>query len=348
MLDYIIVGFGLSGLAFAEILEEHRHSFVVFNDKSQRSSRVAGGLFNPVILKRFTLAWKANEHLRLALPFYKNLEDKLNQKFIHDVKVLRRFNSIEEQNLWFQAADKPKLDQFLSDKLIPNTNEALDIPYRYGRVMETGKIDTATLLDAYSELLDKKYRLRNETFQYDALKIKEDCIEYNGIKAKHILFAEGFGLKNNPFFAYLPLYGNKGEYITIRCEKLQLEEAVKSSIFIIPLGNDLYKVGATYNNEDKTPNATSSAKEELIKKLDLFLKVEYEIIDQVAGIRPTIRDRRPVVGNHPKYFQIHILNGLGSRGVLTAPYSAKQLYNYIEKEEPLDAEIDCSRFKYVE
>jgi len=37
-------------------------------------------------------------------------------------------------------------------------------------------------------------------------------------------------------------------------------------------------------------------------------------------------------------------NGLGTRGVMIAPYVAKQLFDFIEKEKPLDREINISRF----
>jgi glycine oxidase len=58
-LDYIIVGCGLAGVSFCEELRAHGKSFVVFDDQSQQSSIVAAGLYNPVILKRFTAVWKA-------------------------------------------------------------------------------------------------------------------------------------------------------------------------------------------------------------------------------------------------------------------------------------------------
>ncbi|MBQ0741403.1 FAD-binding oxidoreductase, partial [Aquimarina celericrescens] len=80
-------------------------------------------------------------------------------------------------------------------------------------------------------------------------------------------------------------------------------------VFIIPLGQDMYKVGATYNNEDKTSGKTLHAKEELQKKLERFLKVPYSVVDQVAGIRPTVKDRKPLIGTHTDYQNIHILNG---------------------------------------
>ena len=41
---------------------------------------------------------------------------------------------------------------------------------------------------------------------------------------------------------------------------LNLDVVVKTGIFIIPLGNDIYKVGATYNWEDKTNTPTAAAR----------------------------------------------------------------------------------------
>ena len=67
-------------------------------------------------------------------------------------------------------------------------------------------------------------------------------------------------------------------------------------------------------------------------------------MSHIAGVRPTVKDRRPLIGRHPKYNNLYVLNGLGTRGVMIAPYVAKALYNFIEKGELLDAEIDVNRF----
>ena len=69
MVDYLVVGLGLAGISFCEVLEKEGKSFKVITDNSQQASQVAGGLYNPVILKRFTLAWKAKEQVELAQPF---------------------------------------------------------------------------------------------------------------------------------------------------------------------------------------------------------------------------------------------------------------------------------------
>ena len=112
--DYIVVGLGLAGLAFSKELEKKGKSFVVFEDNSQNSSIVAGGMYNPVILKRFTPVWDANEQLKIAIPFYEELEKEFNSKYHYSVDIYRIFKSIEEQNNWFQAADKPSLSDFLN------------------------------------------------------------------------------------------------------------------------------------------------------------------------------------------------------------------------------------------
>ena len=67
--DYIVVGLGLAGLAFVEELISNKKSFVVFEDNSQTSSLVAGGVYNPVVLKRFTPVWNAKKSINLQCRF---------------------------------------------------------------------------------------------------------------------------------------------------------------------------------------------------------------------------------------------------------------------------------------
>ncbi|MBQ0741191.1 FAD-dependent oxidoreductase, partial [Aquimarina celericrescens] len=79
----------------------------------------------------------------------------------------------------------------------------------------------------YSEYLHKNNKIIKDSFDYDKIEVKEGLVCYKNIVSKHIVFTEGFGMKNNPFFNHLPLQGNKGEYIIIKSEALQLKEAIK-------------------------------------------------------------------------------------------------------------------------
>ncbi len=142
----------------------------------------------------------------------------------------------------------------------------------------------------------------------------------------------------------MPLKEAKGELLTIHAPALDIDFLLKSTLFVLPLGNHYYKVGATFNWKDKTSNPSEEGKEELVEKLKKVLTVPYTIINQTAGIRPTVKDRRPLVGVHPEHKQLAVLNGLGTRGVMIAPTVAKNLFNHLEKDEVLDKEIDIKRF----
>lgn len=342
--DYIIVGCGLAGISFCEQLRKHNKTFVVFDDNSQVSSTVAGGLYNPIVLKRFTPVWKNKEQLELALPVYKDIEKELGVKLDHKLSVLRLFNSIEEQNNWFAASDKVRLSRWLSDKIIPNNNQYIDAQFGFGEVLETGRVDTSLLTLAYKKHLKGKGIYFANTFNYDKVLVSDGSISYKKINAKNIIFAEGFGLKKNPYFKDLPLNGTKGELLIIKAQDLKINFVLKSGVFLIPLEDDKYIVGATYEWKDKTNNVTQEAKEELLKKLKSFLKCDFSIVGQVAGIRPTVIDRRPLVGVHKENTNVFVLNGLGTRGVMIAPYIARKLFNFIENNIPLEKEIDINRF----
>jgi len=346
-IDYIIVGCGLAGIAFCEQLRKHEKSFIVFDDASQNSSSVAAGLYNPVVLKRFTEAWKGKNLLDTALPMYKNLEQLLQVTLDYKLPVYRKFSSIEEQNEWFTATDKPSLQNCMSTKIIKNSNSKIIAPYGFGEVLNTGRIDTDELIDCYRKYLKNLNLINYETFDYQSININKDSIQYHNLMASNLVFAEGFGVRRNPYFNELPITATKGEIITIKAPDLKLEYILKASVFIIPIGDDTYIVGATYNWSDKTKSITEEAKLELTEKLKTIIACDFEVIDQVAGIRPTVKDRRPLVGSHPLYNNIFVLNGLGTRGVLIAPFIAEQLYNFIEYQEPLDREIDIKRLNSI-
>ncbi|MDI9257866.1 NAD(P)/FAD-dependent oxidoreductase [Flavobacterium sedimenticola] len=342
--DYIIVGSGLAGIAFAETLLQNDKSFVVFDNHSQNATQIAGGLYNPVILKRFSEVWNAKYQLELADVFYQRIATKLGVSIDFKTPIYRKFFSAEEQNNWFTASDKPNLAPFLSIKVVHKKYQAIEAPFGYGEVLHTGYVDTESLLKHYHDYLKKSERLFEDTFDYAKLQITENQVSYENLSANHIVFAEGFGLHQNPFFNYLPLDGTKGELLLIKAPDLDIDVIVNTSVFILPLGNDLFKVGATYNWEDKTNTPTEEGKNELIEKLKEIITCDFEIIEHWAGVRPTVKDRRPLLGTHHLHKSIHILNGLGTRGVMLAPAMALDLFDYIEKQKPLDKTVDIRRF----
>jgi hypothetical protein len=277
--------------------------------------------------------------------FYKNLETKLYQQFDFKKPILRKFFSIEEQNNWYIAGDKVGLTPFLCTRLITDKFPGIESPYDYGEVKETGYIEVSSLLKSYNKYLKDSNLYLQESFDYSLLEIEDDCIHYDRVTAKHIVFAEGFGMHQNSFFNYLPLDGVKGELLIIKAPQLDLDVIVNTSVFILPLGDHLFKVGATYNWTDKTSTPTQEGKQELIDRIKEILTCEFEIISHYAGVRPTVKDRKPLVGKHPDYKNMFILNGLGTRGVMLGPSMAKALFDFIEDGVPLAPEININRFR---
>lgn len=345
MIDYLIVGCGLAGISFSEMALANAKSILVVDNDSQNSSKIAGGLYNPVILKRFSEVWQAQEQLLLMNQFYADLEQKLAVKVDFKKPILRKFFSVEEQNNWFAASDKPALAPFLSTSIVTKKYGGIDSPFNYGEVLHTGYVDTASLLENYKKYLLQENLLLQDSFDYEALEVLSDSIRYKNIEARHIIFAEGFGMHANPYFNHLPLDGTKGELFIIKAPDLDLDVIINTSVFILPLGDGFFKVGATYNWKDKTDLPTEEGKQELVERIQEIINCEFEIVSHFAGVRPTVKDRRPLVGTHVDSKSIHILNGLGTRGVMLGPAMAKALFEWIESGIPLPKEINIDRFK---
>ena len=343
--DYIIVGLGIAGLTICEQFETRNKRFIVFDSGEVTSTAVSGGVINPVVLKRFTTAWNAKVHLDTAITFYNKLSTKLDEKIISDISVLRIFASIEEQNDWIVASDKIELDSFLSSEILSSENPQINAPYGLGKVTGAARIYPDRMLQSYKTYLDSTNRLISEAFQYDLIQQESATFVYKGIRTNQFIFTEGSGVIHNPFFPKKLLIPNKGEYLIIKAPKLRLEEILKGPLFVIPLGEDLYKVGATYNREDISMAPTDNAREEIAGKLKSMIHSPFEIINQVSGIRPTTKDRKPVLGAWLNNERMVYFNGLGTRGMSMAPMMARILCEFLEDGTDIPPDIDIKRFE---
>ena len=92
--DYIVVGLGLAGMVFCDQLEQHQKSFVVYDGDFPSASKVAAGLINPVILKRYTIPWKGEEQFDLAISYFSRLSEILNLNAVDVMPIYKVFSSI--------------------------------------------------------------------------------------------------------------------------------------------------------------------------------------------------------------------------------------------------------------
>jgi len=348
--DYIIVGLGIAGISFCEQLEKHNKRYVVIDSGANTATKISGGVFNPVVLKRFTIAWKAKEEMAKSLSFYKALSKKLNTPIVHETTVLRILNSVEEQNDWMVASDRIELSPYLDSQVLKNSNPNIKAPFGFGKVKVAGRIFPALLLESYRNYLLERKLLISETFDYGQFSEEKNRVYYKDIVAEKILFSEGIGGLKNPYFPKGPFKGgkaffipNKGEYVIIRAPELKLDTLLKGPVFVMPWGKDLYKVGASYKREDSSPEITQVSKEIVLAKLRKMIACDFEVVSQEAGIRPTTKDRRPFLGSLLESPNKVFFNGLGTHGIMNAPFLAEILYKHLENGLELPKEIDIRR-----
>jgi glycine/D-amino acid oxidase-like deaminating enzyme len=341
--EYMVVGLGIAGITLCEQLQKNGKTFVAIDSGLEGATAKSGGVFNPTVLKRFTAAWNANVFFPVAVSFYRQLSERLQAKIFSETPILRIFKTVEEQNNWTVASDKKELREFLSSKFLKNENESLSASFGFGEVLGTAQIYTEKLLLGYRNYLEKMGNLLSEHFQYELLQQTSNGVVYKNIKAKKILFAEGSKAVENPYFPKHTLIGNKGEYVIIKAPDLNLDTLLKGSLYVIPMGDHIYKIGATYSRDDYSLHCTPAAKEEILSKVANFITCPFEVIGQTAGVRPTTKDHRPLLGSTAENPNLVFFNGLGSRGFLMAPLLAEILYHYLENGKPLPKEMAISR-----
>lgn len=347
MIDFIIVGGGLAGIHFAKQCLLNDKSFILIDSNKNNASKVAAGVYNPVILKRYTLSWGADDQLSILDEVYQKISDYTNLTIDFKIPLRRRLFNIEEQNNWYLASEKPFLQKHLKTPISHVKYNGIKSEYGFGEVNNTGFVNTKTLIEAFINQLSFENKYRKETFIYSALEINQNSVSYQKIKAKHIVFAEGYNIHQNPYFNVLPIVGSKGEILIIKIPNLNLDFILKGNVFILPLGNDFYKVGSTYTWDDLTEEPTQEGFDYLFNEVKNLISIPFTVVKHEAGIRPASRDRKPIIGTHPQFNNLHVINGLGTRGVMIAPSMALQLFQNIINQKPLDPEADLKRFKKI-
>ncbi|MDN4013733.1 FAD-binding oxidoreductase [Chryseobacterium gambrini] len=340
--DYIIVGDGYAGLFFAHQLIRNNKTFVLFSEGQKSASQVSAGIINPVVLKKFTTFWKAQEQIDFLKSTLKEIENYTEENYLIDAPIHRIFHDENEQSLWLKKSGNDDLLYFLDknfDHLKVVKNDFLS-----GKVNQSARLNVNGFFTGLFRFLEKNEKLIADKFIYSDVDIERST--YHDFTFKNILFCEGMGVKHNPFFSEIPVNPNKGHHIKVELsEKIPENITIKKKHFLFPLNEQLYFYGGTYDREQLHHEIDDSAVEQLKKGLTEFYPHPFEIREVNFGFRPTVKDRRPIIGRHSDYHNLYVFNGLGARGILNGCYFSKSLFDFIEKDIPLDKEISLERFE---
>ncbi len=339
--DYIIVGDGYAAMFFAHQLIKHQKSFLLFSEGKKSASFVSAGIINPAVLKRFTTFWLAQEQIESLKNTLEEIEKYTGKNYLIEKPVLRVFHDEKEKELWLKKADEETLNPFLSKEFI--SLDTIKNPFDCGIVNQSARLDVRNFFNDIMQYLEDKGFLLKEKFDYQSLDITNPI--YKDIHYRNIVFAEGMGVKENPFFSEIPVHQNKGHHLEVKLSQ-NLEEGytIKKKHFVFPLNDGSYYYGGTYDREQIHHEIDDAAVETLTKALSEFYPHYFEVREVKFGFRPTVKDRRPILGNHPEFKNLYVFNGLGARGILNGNYFAKELFSHIENGKDLHPEVDLKRF----
>ncbi len=345
--DYLIVGHGLAGAILARTLEKLGNSVLVFDaEKPNSASNVAAGLINPVAGKRFAKTWQADNFIPAAEAFYRELEADLNTALFHQKPILKLFSSIEEQNNWMGKSAESHWNEYI-EATYPELPPSEEVHQELGglKITRGGFVELKKMLSLLREKLEAQDRLVSGTFHFEKLQLSENGIAYENLQARRLIFCEGYQATKNPYFGWLPFSLNKGEVLNISVKKLKNECIYNKGVYVVPLGAGTWKVGATYNWREPDETPTPEGKSELEGRLNNLLKLSFKVTEHTAGIRPAVRDRKPLIGLHPEMPVLGIFNGMGSKGVLMAPYLARQFAEALSGNGSIWPEVSISRYQ---
>ena len=348
MLDYIIIGQGIAGTTLAhQLLETGATVKIIDNNPEESSSKIASGLWNPVVLKRMKKVWLADEMIEELLQFYPKIEKLTSSLFVEDLKIKRILNSIKEQNTWCENSDQPKFKNILNPKIESIAPENVNASFGLGIVEQSGRINVLEYLEESRKYFIDLGICHEKKVNIDEIKLTDESVMVDGLLTKNLIFCEGHLSRFNPWFKYLPFAPTKGE-VLIGTSALSVNQPLHGGKFILPLVDDNYKIGATYSWDSMDTVITEKGKEQLLEGWTKITSAEFKIKKQLAGVRPTVKDRRPLLGTHPKHERLHIFNGLGSRGILMAPYLAKEMSAFLLDKKDLHPEMSINRFSSLQ
>jgi glycine/D-amino acid oxidase-like deaminating enzyme len=339
----LIIGAGLAGTCLAHQLLAKGVSVKILDQGVNHSSAIAAGMVNPMVFRRMNKSWRLDDFLPEAQAFYLEIEKKLAATFYHPIVIRRFFSSEQERLLWEERANDAAFEPYL-EKISPadEQNQSANNLFGSGRVKNAFWIDAAGWVQQHAAYFKANGVLVEAPFDSKVWNPAE-C-KYQGESYDFVIFCMGYLQKEEETFAYLPLQQTKGQTLLVESEFLPEEESLNRKCFVLPYGQKRFRIGATYEFNNATLTTTEEGKTFLLETLEALGTYQPKVIDQVAGVRPTVLDRRPLMGMHPNYAGVFVFNGLGTKGYMMAPTLARELAEHITANKRLNPEINISRF----
>jgi glycine oxidase len=333
----LIIGGGLSGCHMSMIFHQRGYDVTLVDQPRPpfQSSRVAAGLFNPILIGRIKNTWMADTLFPFAFDIYPALEKTTDTRFFHPTPLIHLIESTEEMNDWDVFLHQhPQVQQHrMSLPIWPEyirQKECLTIPH-------AGRLDIPLFMMA-----THRFMARNHTFISQKIDFRGDLLygtdgyQFKGKHYEKVVWClgahEAYADPGTPFSA-IPLSPLKGDIITIQTPAQLRPDIFHEHVFMMPLDSHTARVGSTYDKDHVFEGPDPLAAQKLMDSLRSFFLPPFTLIQHEWGVRPTVSGRKPLMGEHPDYPGCYVLNGMGSKGVTLAPYFAHLLFQIMTSSE---------------
>lgn len=343
----LIVGQGYAGSLLAWMLIKKGYEVTVIDSAPEFSStKVAAGIMIPITGRRLAKTHMADQIIPVAQQTYRAIEAATGSSFFIEKKVLQVFSSPGNLNEWYARSSEAEMELYC-DKILTKEQLHPSVANNYGGILlrQSGYVEPINFVENMRSFIQAEGKYLRDDFKITELQLSGTGATWKGIQFSRVVFCEGYHAMTNPYFSYLPFKPAKGEILDFVSDELQDDYIISNSVYILPLGNSRFRTGATYVWDDLTEKPTAHGLAYLTENLKSTIRCTFEITGHKAGIRPAIRDRRPLVGLHPVHKQLGIFNGLGTKGAMVGPYYANQMAMLIGENQAPDVDVNISRFE---
>jgi len=349
MHDCILIGAGIAGMVTARVLHDAGYDIAIIdNARKGSASIIAAGLINPITGKRFEPSWRYDEFLLKAQQFYSECESRDDdQVYYRPFPMLRIFADEKEYDTFQKKYTLEYLGRYVGEKFGPehlSIHPSIKNLYGGFRTLNAGIFEYVNFLNSMSSkfssfmlngFIDKGNLSRNND-------VWSVTIDNQVIHSRKVIFCDGWQGSQNPWLADLGLRYDivKGESCIIRTKLLPETDIISRGFAIIPIGNQTFRCAATFQWNELHTIPTAFGAERLHNRISSLIDCEYEVLEQSAGLRPTMFEHKPFMGEHPKYPGLLAMGGLGTKGALYAPYMAYNLLQYLSNVGEIDPEMN--------
>lgn len=357
--DYVIVGAGISGCSVAYELSKSTKNILLIDklpNIASGASGAAGAFLSPLLGKPNYFKDLVANSLRYSTKLYKSTFPNI----IANCGTTRIPKNIEDQE---------KFKDYIPHMDFSYQKENDGFLFHIGSVVNSFgvcKMMTTSFSNQQSKVETK--------FNYDVKKLSyenEIWTLNNEYQAKNLILTTGasIDLLDEFYLKIRPVWGRRIDIKTsTKLEHNYHKDCSISKSFKIDENIYQVSIGATHHRDFDGIKDIDEENKKLLEKAQKIVELkDVEITKNYAGARACSIDYLPIVGEvidskktlkefpymkkgthvDPKRFSryknLYLLNGVGGRGFVLAPYLAKQLVDHLLKNTAIDENIKVDR-----